>query len=449
MQPARARRALGRGARRSSCASAEQFRVAAAAGARQRRVRGRVRRGEAPRRRRRHHADRAHARSRRSIGIFWAYDGTPSLCAPPRLYNQITVQIADQMGVEHGRAGAAAGAGERRDGRRRHRRLGVEVLLRLLAPGHRHPRVRSRHRARPGSATAIRRPSAIRPSRRSARRPATCTGPNFTPPFPSYPSGHAGFGGALFQTLRRFYGTDRIAVHLRLGRVQRRDAWTTRATCARCCRALHIAVAGRGGERPEPHLPRHPLGVRQDRGHRPGPPRRRLRLRPRLRAVAAVEGSSWVARYGTVAPMPDFSLFGDEHVRQYEATGGKVGHDWNGTSCLILHTTGRRSGATRKLPLIYARDGERLRDRRLQGRRAGAPGLVPEPGRPPRRGDPGMGRRHPGHGAHRNRRGQGPRLAAHDGSNGPTTTVPGQDAARHSRRAAPPTDHCLTPRGSG
>ncbi len=37
------------------------------------------------------------------------------------------------------------------------------------------------------------------------------TGPNFTPPFPSYPSGHAGFGGALFQTLRNFYGTDRIA----------------------------------------------------------------------------------------------------------------------------------------------------------------------------------------------------------------------------------------------
>src|SRR5436190_5212342 len=30
------------------------------------------------------------------IGVFWAYDGTPSLCAPPRLYNQIAVQIADQ-----------------------------------------------------------------------------------------------------------------------------------------------------------------------------------------------------------------------------------------------------------------------------------------------------------------------------------------------------------------
>ena len=34
--------------------------------------------------------------------------------------------------------------------------------------------------------------------------------------------------------------------------------------------------------------------------------------------------------------MPDFSLFGDEHVRQYEATGGKTGHDWNGTSVLDL-----------------------------------------------------------------------------------------------------------------
>ena len=56
--------------------------------------------------------------------------------------------------------------------------------------------------------------------------------------------------------------------------------------------------------------------------------------------------------------MPDFSLFGPEHVRQYEATGGKVGHDWNGTSCLILHTVGRKSGEVRKFPLIYGRDGD-------------------------------------------------------------------------------------------
>ena len=56
--------------------------------------------------------------------------------------------------------------------------------------------------------------------------------------------------------------------------------------------------------------------------------------------------------------MPDYSLFGDDHVRQYEATGGKVGHEWNGTTCLVLHTLGRKTRETRKFPLIYGRDGE-------------------------------------------------------------------------------------------
>ena len=39
-------------------------------------------------------------------------------------------------------------------------------------------------------------------------------GPNFTPPFPAYPSGHAVFGGALFQTLRNFYRHRRHRVHV-------------------------------------------------------------------------------------------------------------------------------------------------------------------------------------------------------------------------------------------
>jgi deazaflavin-dependent oxidoreductase (nitroreductase family) len=68
--------------------------------------------------------------------------------------------------------------------------------------------------------------------------------------------------------------------------------------------------------------------------------------------------------------MPDYSLFGDEHVRQYEATGGKVGHDWNGTSCLILRTKGRKSGKERKFPLIYGRDGD---DYVLIASKGGAP----------------------------------------------------------------------------
>ena len=56
---------------------------------------------------------------------------------------------------------------------------------------------------------------------------------------------------------------------------------------------------------------------------------------------------------------PDIGLLGDEHVRRYEETDGREGHEWNGASCLVLTTTGRRSGEPRKCPLIYGRDGER------------------------------------------------------------------------------------------
>ena len=53
------------------------------------------------------------------------------------------------------------------------------------------------------------------------------------------------------------------------------------------------------------------------------------------------------------------ALFGDEHVRQYRETGGEYGHDWKeGTSTLLLTTTGRRSGEPRTSPLIYGRKGD-------------------------------------------------------------------------------------------
>jgi deazaflavin-dependent oxidoreductase (nitroreductase family) len=68
--------------------------------------------------------------------------------------------------------------------------------------------------------------------------------------------------------------------------------------------------------------------------------------------------------------MPDFSLFGDEHVRQYEASRGQVGHDWNDTQILILRTKGRKSGKTRKFPLIYGREGD---DYVLVASKGGAP----------------------------------------------------------------------------
>jgi deazaflavin-dependent oxidoreductase (nitroreductase family) len=51
-------------------------------------------------------------------------------------------------------------------------------------------------------------------------------------------------------------------------------------------------------------------------------------------------------------------LFGKEHVDRYLATDGEEGHDWRGTSTLILTTTGRRTGQPRDSALIYGRDGD-------------------------------------------------------------------------------------------
>ena len=51
-------------------------------------------------------------------------------------------------------------------------------------------------------------------------------------------------------------------------------------------------------------------------------------------------------------------LFGQEHVRRYVETDGAEGHDWQGTTVLILTTTGRRSGQPRSTPLIYGKQGD-------------------------------------------------------------------------------------------
>lgn len=51
-------------------------------------------------------------------------------------------------------------------------------------------------------------------------------------------------------------------------------------------------------------------------------------------------------------------LFGAEHVKRYQETGGAEGHDWQGTTTLLLTTTGRRSGEKRTTPLIYREAGD-------------------------------------------------------------------------------------------
>lgn len=143
------------------------------------------------------------------IGIYWAYDGTPSLCAPPRLYNQIAVQIAEQMGsdaVELARLlalvnTAMADAGVAVWESKYHYALWRPVTgIREADEG-----------TGPTGLGDGNPATACDPGFSPLGAPASnLAGPNFTPPFPAYPSGHAGFGGALFQTLRNFYGRDDI-----------------------------------------------------------------------------------------------------------------------------------------------------------------------------------------------------------------------------------------------
>jgi len=47
------------------------------------------------------------------------------------------------------------------------------------------------------------------------------------------------------------------------------------------------------------------------------------------------------------------------HVHQaiYDLSDGRVGHRMLGVPCLLLRTTGRRTGRTRTAALVYARDG--------------------------------------------------------------------------------------------
>ncbi len=149
-------------------------------------------------------------REQTEIGIFWAYDGTPSMCAPPRLYNQIATQVADQMKtdvvalarllalVNTAMADAGIAIWESKYHYGFWRPItGIRESDQGTGPTHK------------GDGNAATQGD---PSFMPLGAPASnLTGPNFTPPFPAYPSGHAGFGGALFEVLRQFYRRDDIA----------------------------------------------------------------------------------------------------------------------------------------------------------------------------------------------------------------------------------------------
>jgi hypothetical protein len=145
------------------------------------------------------------------IGIYWGYDGTPGLGVPPRLYNQIAMKIAHKMGTDTDEVELS--------------RLLALVNVAMADVGIAAWESKYHYQVwRP--VTGIREAGeGTGPTGAGDGNPATVgdvnftplgapasnlLGPNFTPPFPAYPSGHASFGGALFEMLRNYYRTDRI-----------------------------------------------------------------------------------------------------------------------------------------------------------------------------------------------------------------------------------------------
>ena len=130
-------------------------------------------------------------------GRFWAYDGTPALCAPPRLYNMVARTVALQQGMSDvaevarymavvntamGDAGISAW-----DSKWHYQEWRPVTGIR-------------------GANVGTNPYTVPQPGWYPLGAPATNTGGvNFTPPFPAYPSGHATFGGTLFEVMRAYW----------------------------------------------------------------------------------------------------------------------------------------------------------------------------------------------------------------------------------------------------
>jgi hypothetical protein len=135
--------------------------------------------------------------------IFWAYDGTPLLCAPPRLYNMVALSVALRerpinkvedmaqylalVNVALGDAGIAAWTAKYKFHHSR-----PVTYIRKVDPDAMILNTRNGDFTPLGGQVSNGGPSQA----------------NLTPPFPSYPSGHAVFGGALFEVMRLYFKGD-------------------------------------------------------------------------------------------------------------------------------------------------------------------------------------------------------------------------------------------------
>jgi hypothetical protein len=144
------------------------------------------------------------------IAFFWGYDAQPGLCAPIRLYNQIAEVIAQQQGnseVTNARFFALTNIAMADAGIVSWDAKYLYDYWRPIAA------IRENDPGTGPTGRGSQSPFLVGqgdPTWQPLGAPAQDGGGNFTPPFPSYTSGHATIGGALFKMMEDFYGTDNV-----------------------------------------------------------------------------------------------------------------------------------------------------------------------------------------------------------------------------------------------
>jgi hypothetical protein len=145
------------------------------------------------------------------IGFYWGYDAQPGLCAPVRFYNQIAQAVAEKMHntvVENARLFALINFAMADAGITCWDDKYLNALWRPVTA------IRENDPGTGPTGLGSGNPYLVGqgdPTWQPLGAPAdNGGGTNFTPPFPSYTSGHATFGGATFKVLEDFYHTDAI-----------------------------------------------------------------------------------------------------------------------------------------------------------------------------------------------------------------------------------------------
>jgi hypothetical protein len=152
-----------------------------------------------------------------NISFFWGYDASPGLCAPIRFYNQIAEKVAQKMHntvAQNARlfalvnfamadAGITCWGDKYRDDMWR-----PITAIRENDPGTGPTGLGSGNPFLVGQGDPTWQPDGA---------PAdNGNGTNFTPPFPSYTSGHASIGGSTFKVMADFYHTNVIPGGLKI-----------------------------------------------------------------------------------------------------------------------------------------------------------------------------------------------------------------------------------------